>query len=270
MKIALSNLAWDRGEDKKILSLLLKYNISGIEIAPTKIWDHPTKISDKNLKTYKNMWLNSGIQIVAITSLLFGHPELQIFSDQKTREQTIEYLSHIIRLSSYLGAKAMVFGSPKNRSTFGLPKKEVEKISEDFFYQVALIAKKFGIFFGLEANPSLYGTNFINTTDEAINLVKKVNHPNFRLHMDCGTMTINKEDYTKTIDAGFPYTCHFQISEPGLKPIPTKLTNHKKIAKTLKDLNYNKWISIEMPLQKYSRHLFYIERALKFVKKNYE
>ena len=42
----------------------------------------------------------------------------------------------------------------------------------------------------MEANPPEYGADFVTRAAEAIELVKAVNHPGFRLHLDTGCMTL--------------------------------------------------------------------------------
>ncbi len=265
MKLAISNLAWDKSQDKKVLKLLKKYKIKGIEIAASKIWTNPTETTEKEIKKYRKFWNDNGIKIVATTSLLFGHPELQLFSDDGTRQKTLDYLSEMIRISSLLGAKVMVFGSPKNRITNGLPSKEVNKKALDFFRKIGKVAKKYKIYFGIEPNPPIYGTDFINTTQEAIDLVKKVNEPYFSLHLDTSTMTINKEDYGKTIKKALPFARHFHISEPGLKTIPQEETDYKKVMSGLTKSGYKNWVSIEMPLQDLDTNLEQIKKTLVFL-----
>lgn len=269
MKIAISNLAWDHSEDNRLRNILRKYKIKGIEVAPTKIWQDPIRTSTTELKRYKKYWLDNGISIVATTSLLFGYPELIIFENKKTRKATFDYLLKMIELSGILGAKAMVFGSPKNRRRNSLDKKAAIEIAKEFFYKIGEFAKKYDIYFGIEPNPPLYGSDFILTTTEAMDFVKEVGHPNFSLHLDSSTMAINKEDYEESINLGLPYTHHFHISEPGLKPIPQGEVHHKKIAKLLKSNKYDKWVSVEMPLGTDIDHLSTIETALRFVTKVY-
>lgn len=269
MKIAISNLAWDYSENNQLRNILRKYKIKGIEVAPTKIWQDPIHTQITALKRYKKYWLDSGVEIVATTSLLFGHPELTIFENKKARKATFGYLLKMIELSGTLGAKAMVFGSPKNRRRDSLDKKAAIEIAKEFFYKIGEFAKEYDIYFGIEPNPPLYGSDFILTTMEAIDFVKEVGHPHFSLHLDSSTMEINKEDYEESINLGLPYAHHFHISEPGLKPIPQGEVRHKKIAKLLKDNKYSKWVSVEMPLGTDIDHLATIEKTLQFVTKVY-
>ena len=115
MKISISNLAWDPAFDGQVAELLRKYHILGIDLAPTKIWSNPASVSRVDILKYRQFWAAKGISIVGIQSLLFGHPEMEIFKDTSSRNDTLEYLRNISRLSRQLGAHVLVFGSPKNR-----------------------------------------------------------------------------------------------------------------------------------------------------------
>lgn len=269
MKIAISNLSWEMPEDKKIVKLLKKYSIRGIELASTKIWENPIRTSVKKIKDYKKFWQDQGIEITSITSLLFGHPELVIFENKQTRNKTLNYLVKMARIGNILGAKVMVFGSPKNRLREKLKKSEAQKIAIDFFQKLSDKIKPYNINFCVEPLGKTYSCDFITSVKEAVKLIKAVNHPNFRSHIDIGSIEGNKENYQTALEMAKPFMAHFHISEPGLKIIPAKLVNHKLAARILRSLNYNKWCCIEMPLAKEAEHLYTIEKALQFAVKTY-
>lgn len=246
MNIAISNIAWNKEEDKKIITLLKKYGYSAIEIAPTMIWKSPSTESKESLFEFKNFWNKNGIYITSLQSLLFGHPELTIFENPEKRKKTLTYIGEMMRVSAFLGVEDIIFGSPGNRDKGDLPFLQAIDIASDFFNQVGDIAKKYGIFFCIEPIPTEYGTNFINNTEEGILLVQKVNHQHFRLHLDSGALTVSNEDYATALEKGYPYLKHFHISDRDLKPIGTTDVDHKIIAKKLKQLKFNNLISIEM------------------------
>jgi D-psicose/D-tagatose/L-ribulose 3-epimerase len=269
MKIAISNIAWNKEEDKMILSLMKKYSISGVEIAPTKIWENPTTELVKTIKAYRKFWENEGISISSTQALLFGHPELTIFENSTTRNRTLAYLEKMIEISSFLGAEAMVFGSPKNRDRKDIAQDKALEIAAKFFYKLGETAKSHNIFFCIEPNPKEYGTNFVNNTEEAITLVDLVNHPYFRLHLDSGAMYVNKENYESAITQGFPYLKHFHISEKNLHPIDEKVIDHRKLARILRDLQYHHWVSVEMRQVENAVNDKTVEETLKLVSEIY-
>lgn len=264
MKIAISNIAWNVQEDEDILKLLKKYSILGVEIAPTKIWRNPTEESYQTINKYRKYWEKNGISVSSTQSILFGHPELSIFGNKDKRNATLICLEKMIRVSAWLGAEAIVFGSPKNRNRFNVNKAQALSIASDFFFKIAIISKKYNVFLCIEPNPIEYGTNFINNTGEAIELVKNVNHPNFKLHLDSGVMTVNGENVKEAITEGFPYLKHFHISEKILGPIGKGKTDHEKIANVLRTLQYKYWVSIEMRGMENNSNINAVDEALKF------
>ena len=269
MKISISNLAWDPVFDNQVAELLHKYHIFGVDLAPTKIWSHPVSISRADILKYHQFWTAKGISVVGIQSLLFGHPEMEIFKDNNTRNDTLEYLRNISRLSHQLGARVLVFGSPKNRLVGTLEKSEVNKIATAFFSKVSDVCQHYNLIFCLEPNPVQYGCDFITTHQEAIELVKMINHPAFRINLDISTMTINGEDYLKTITAALPWSGHIHISEPNLVSVGEGITDHLKIASILNSLNYEGWVSIEMKEQPGDTFAA-VEKAIKYVAGTYK
>ncbi len=270
MKIAISNIAWNTDEDKQIVALLKKYSLQAIELAPTMIWKEPTKESTDRIRNYRKFWNNEGIAIVSIQSLLFGHPELTIFETSEKRKSTLAYIEKMLQVCEILGVKDIIFGSPRNRDRGEVGIDEAQDIATDFFYKVGELAQEFNIYFCIEPIPKTYGTNFINTTREGIVLVKHVNHPNFRLHLDSGALTINSEDYNSALTNALSYLQHFHISERGLKQIGTTDVDHKKIVDVLKKLHFDKWLSIEMRRDDSESNEKVIEQTLQFITEVYK
>ncbi len=118
-----------------------------------------------------------------------------------------------------------------------------------------------GITIGLEANPQIYGTNYINTTREALELIRRVNSLGFRLNLDVGTMVQNGES-VRELAGSVGLISHVHISEPGLKPIMAR-DLHRQLRELLEKEEYGGYISIEMGRQE---DISVIENAMKYVK----
>jgi len=267
MKLSISNLAWDKHQDDKVIKLLKKHSVTGIDLAPTKIWPNPTKVSVKEAEKYRQFWQNQGISIIAFQSLLYGHPELTIFQDSKARQNTLVYLTYIIKLAASLGVKALVFGSPRNRQIGNLSRSKYMPIAVDFFHKLAEVAAKHNQIFCIEPNSVIYGCDFIKSHTEAVELVKKINHPAFRLNIDVATITLNKKNHAQVITDALAWSGHFHISERDLKAIEPDKSYHKKVSNTLYRLKYAGWISIEM--NKHPKNLLTIDKTLSLVKTIY-
>jgi D-psicose/D-tagatose/L-ribulose 3-epimerase len=269
MKIAISNIAWQSHEEKAIAYFMQQLGIEGVEIAPTKIWSSPLTASDAEIAEYKQFWLNHQIQIVAMQALLFGKPDLTIFSDAQKRQETIDYLAGIIQLGAKFGAKVLVFGSPKNRHIKDLPAADVAEIAGEFFDRIGTISHQVGVQFCIEPNPTAYDCDFINDSSQGLDLVKSVANPGFGLHLDAAGMTLSQENIDVAIENASSHLCHFHISEPYLEPIGTGGVEHEKFAAALRRSNYRGWTSIEMKAQHPDNNLVVVEKALKMALKVY-
>lgn len=269
MKLSISNLAWEYEEDYEVKEILKAMSVKGIEIAPTKIWSNPVEVNDKDSAKYRDSWKGQGIEIVALQSLLFGRTDLTIFSDAIKRQETLEYLSSIIEIGASLGAKALVFGSPNNRLIGELKYTKAMDIAIEFFYKLGEKASQCSTVFCIEPNPKDYGCDFINTTEEGIELVKEVGHPGFSLHLDAGGMTLSNERISESIEKAAPYLIHFHISEPNLNILQNGFVDHKLFAESLKSINYEKYISIEMKPGLEKSNIETVRKSLEFAKEIY-
>ena len=113
---------------------------------------------------------------------------------------------------------------------------------------------------GMEANPSIYNTNYINDTKSALDLIEKVGTDGFKLNLDVGTMIENGEDVS--VLAGREHLInHVHISEPGLKPIEHR-SIHKALFRRLHLNGYDGFVSIEVGKQESLNEL---EKMMKYI-----
>ena len=245
MKLAVSNIAWPAGQDEAVATALTSLAVEGVEIAPTKVWPAPLEASGAAIDAYRRFWESRGIAIVAAQSLLFGRPDLTLFDDPETRRRTLEYLRGIVRLCGRLGARTLVFGSPRNRRIGNGDRTVAWQAAVDFFGDLGEAANLAGAVIGIEANPPEYDADFLIRAEEAVALVRAVNHPGFQLHLDAACMTL-AGDPVSLIGENIGLLHHFHISEPSLGKIGTGAVPHAAFAHELRTKGYNRWVSIEM------------------------
>ena len=202
-------------------------------------------------------------------ALLFGRPDLTIFDNTETRQETFKYFVETIALGSKLDAKVLVFGAPKNRKIGGLNYEQTQEIAVEFFYKLGKCAAKLGISFCIEPNPEVYDCDFITDSRQGFELVNKVNSAGFRLHLDTAAMTLSNESISQALKQSFSTLCHFHISEPALAPIGEEKVNHGTFAQTLASLNYQGWTSVEMKAQNPISNVLNVSKALELAIKYY-
>lgn len=258
MKLSVSNIGWEAENDVSVYEIMKKYGYSGLEIAPTRIF--PDKPYDQNKKA--KIWSGElkskyNLDISSMQSIWFGRQEC-IFGAKEEREVLMKYTKKAIDFAAEINCGNLVFGCPRNRN---ISKEEDYEIGVAFFRELGEYAFEKGTIIGMEANPTIYHTNYINDTNSALELIKEVNSKGFLLNLDIGTM-IQNEELPEELIGNVKYINHVHISEPNLKILKAR-TLHKNIKDILLSENYNKYVSIEMgkvdDLQILNEKLMYVK-----------
>ena len=242
MELAISNIAWDASFDEEVYLYMQKNRVYGLEIAPTRIFPSNPYKCTKQAKEYSDyIFERYGIRVISMQSIWFGRKE-NIFANKEEREFLLEYTKQAFDFATAMGCHNLVFGCPHNRIISNYEKDA--KIAEDFLNKVGELAISMGGVFAIEANPVIYGTNFLNTTWEAVELVKKINSRGIRLNYDFGTVLQNSENILD-VKKYIKYINHIHISEPNLEEIVFG-NEQEVLLKCLETVGYDRYISLEM------------------------
>lgn len=271
MNIAFSNIGWPKNMDLPVSILLKQANINRIEIAPTRSFFNIENINSSVMEKEKSFWQQQNISIVAMQSLLFGKPDLQLFGSNGSRNALFEHLQKLYEVASIIGAKKLVFGSPKNRVIpDNLDQDTAWELAVEFFYKAGETAKDFGLELCLEPNPVHYGCNFITNSTEGLNLVRKVASDGFKLHLDTACMTLSGENVMNSILNAGELLAHFHVSAPGLGPLEDFFVDHEASSSALRQIGYSGSISVEMRQSSLQNLTSTISNAITLVKKYYD
>ena len=239
-----------------------KYGYSGLEIAPTRIFlEYPYSRIAEAKEWAGELKYKYGFVIPSMQSIWFGHDE-KLFGSETERRVLLDYTKQAIDFAAAIGCKNLVFGCPRNRNYAKGAKKDV---AVTFFQELGEYAVFRNTVIGMEANPPIYNTNYINDTISALNLIRQVNSKGFLLNLDVGTMIQNQEDVSE-LAGQVKYINHVHISEPGLKPIAEREL-HKELKKVLSAENYSGFISVEMGK---TEDIAVIENTLLYVREIYK
>ncbi len=262
MRLAISNIAWDIAEDTSVAKLLGKFGIDAIDVAPGKYFPDPLNTKDKDIVNIRRWWADHGIEITGMQALLFGTTGLNVFGERKSQDAMLEHLRAVCCIAASLGATRLVFGSPKNRDRTGL--NEVQAIDQavGFFRRLGDTAQEYGVIVCLEPNPTLYGANFMTTSEETAHVVTAVGHRAIRMQFDTGALTINNESPENVLGNNAELIGHIHASEPALVTLGDGGTDHRLMCKLLQQYLPDHVVSIEMVATKEESHLHSIERAL--------
>lgn len=242
MKLSISNIAWAAEHDAGMYQFLREAGFRGLEIAPTRIFPEAPYDKLHEAKEWAGELKEKyGLEIPSMQSIWYGHQE-KIFGSKEERKILIDYTKKAIDFAEAIGCKNLVFGNPKNRDTDDVQGDYPTAI--DFFREIGRYALEHHTTIAIEANPVIYNTHFLNTTEQAVEMAYKCGSEGVKVNVDLGTIIYNEEDinYLKQIPE---YINHVHISEPGLNLIE-KRDLHNELFKILHMLGYDRYVSIEM------------------------
>lgn len=270
MNLAVSSIAWAAKEEAAIAEKLHELGVKYVELAPTKIWDDPTRVSVESAHDVVEWWKKYGIEVVAFQSMLFARPDLKLFENADNRAECLRYLKDFIVLAGRMGVKKMVFGSPKNRQRTGMTIEEADVIAKSFFSELGEVAAIHGVVLCLEPNAPQYNCNYITTASEGAALVRSVSSAGFGLHLDTACMSLAGDDMASSIIGYANILEHFHISSPMLEQVEARVdVDHAAAAKALRSINYDKIISIEMRPGEIGTNVDRVKKAVQFAQNTY-
>lgn len=240
-KLSVSNIGWSAEQDEQMYKIMKDYGYSGLEIAPTRIFPETPYDRKEDVRAWSGgLKKKYGFVISSMQSVWYGRQEKLFGSDEERRILT-DYTKKAVDFAEAAGCKNLVFGCPRNRN---LPEGADAKAAIPFFKEIGDYAAEHGAVIGMEANPPVYQTNYINDTTSALEIVQAVDSAGFKLNLDTGTMIQNKES-VQELAGKVQLIHHVHISEPGLGPVKDRAL-HTELKKLLEREGYQGFISIEM------------------------
>ncbi|UCE98591.1 MAG: sugar phosphate isomerase/epimerase [Planctomycetota bacterium] len=223
---------------------------TGIEIAAfTLVKEGVQEITPAHRKEMEATMKDAGIECAGLHWLLAPPPKGLHFTtgDEPTRKKSIKYLEELIDFCGDVGGTVMIFGSPKQRSTVGTSIDEAKKYFADGLAKVADHAKSRGVKILVE--PLDTGqTDVVNRMAEALEIVKRVKHPAIELMFDFHNTGNETEAFDVLIKRFHKHIFHIHVQEMDGKHLGggSGVNDYVKAFQVLKDLQYDKWISLEV------------------------
>ncbi len=269
MRIAFSNLAWSADEDAAVLPMLAGSGLTSLEVAPTRLWADPLAQDVDEVAAARATVEAAGMQVVALQSLLFQRPELQLFGTAEAREGLHDHLVGMADLAVGLGATRLVFGSPGNRRRDDLPVERADEIGVEFFARLGKEAEDRGVCFVIEANPTVYRCDWLTDAVASTAFVRAVDSPGVRLHLDTACMALAGDDAPARVREGADLLAHVHASAPQLGAVgPDGPVDHDEIAAALREVGYDGHVSVEM-LRQTEDPTGTVRRCVDYVKETY-
>jgi sugar phosphate isomerase/epimerase len=250
MKFALCNEMFESRPMAEVCSVARRLGYHGLELAPFTLAPSATDVSAAQRRKVRQTIQDHGLEVVGL-HWLFAKTPLTLHlttPDQPTWQRTRDYLSALLDLCSDLGGKVLVLGSPKQRDILenqtpqGAWQQAVELLSS-----VTDQARKQGLTICFEPlSPA--ETNFINTVAEGMKMVREIDHPNFKIHLDVKAMSSEPghavADVIRSVKAAD--IGHFHVNDPNLYGPGMGEVDYTPIAAAVREVGYDKWLSVEV------------------------
>lgn len=247
MKYAICNETFQDWPFEKAFAYARSLGYTGIEIAPFTLDAPPPDFTAASRDTLRNQIKDAGLECVGLHWLLAKTTGFYLTTpDEAVRRITGERLADLGRLCADLEGTIMVLGSPLQRNLLpGVTHDQAMDFAADTIRRAMPVLEDCGVTLALEPLAPTEG-DFLNTAVLGIELAKKVDSPNCRLHLDVKAMSSEADPVEKIIRDSRDWIAHFHANDPNLLGPGMGDVVFDPIFKALKDIDYQGWVSVEV------------------------
>jgi len=223
-----------------------KFGYDGVEVQGWGLKDDPVG----RLTEYKREAKTVGVKITAICS---GNRGCFLAPDPVARREARESVVELMGAGHDLGGAHLihvpVFGKPQVPD-LGPWKSAIEIEDEMLVTELKAIAPELkGMKSRLLLEPlNRYETHYLNTTDRAVALAKRVGSPNVRIMADVFHMNIEETDIAAALERNLPWIDHVHFADSTRKEPGSAHTDFKAVVKTLAAGGFAGAVSLECGL----------------------
>ncbi|WP_439621429.1 sugar phosphate isomerase/epimerase family protein [Gemmata sp.] len=185
-----------------------------------------------------------GLKCTAVTILT--KDTNAVSPDAAVRQKAVEWLKNVIEINHVLGCETLCgpYHSAIGEFTGAGPTDDEKKRSADVLRQAAEFAKQANLMLAIEYL-NRFECYLLTTAKAAVELVKMVDHPNFRTMYDTFHAHIEEKDQASAIRTVAPVVAHVHISENDRGTPGTGQVHWDEAFKALKEIKYDGWLTIE-------------------------
>ncbi len=247
MKYAICNETFQDWPFEKAFAFARECGYTGIEIAPFTIASSAYDITPEKRQEVKERIKAADLECVGLHWLLAKTEGYYLTTpDEAVRKKTGDYLAELARLCSDLEGTIMVLGSPHQRNLLpGVSHEQGLEFAADTIRRAMPVLEDKGVTLALEPLGPGEG-DFLNTAASGVDLMKLVNSPNCRLHLDVKAMSTESKPVADIIRENADYVAHFHANDPNLLGPGMGEVEFEPIFQALKDIDYQGWVSVEV------------------------
>lgn len=247
MKFAICNEIFQGWNLEDTFAFISKTGYDAVEIAPFTIAKRVTDVPKERRAEIKSLAQKHGIAISGIHWVLVQTEGLHLtHPDEAVRAATAKYFCDLVNFCGDLGGETIVVGSPKQRNLEqGVSFEQGWEWATAVFRDAVMLAEQRGVTICFEPlAPS--ETNFINTAEQAIQFVRQLHTPHFKIILDVKAMCSEEKSIPQIIEESWPNFAYFHANDRNLKGPGFGDVDFKPIAAALKRVGYKGYVSVEV------------------------
>jgi sugar phosphate isomerase/epimerase len=246
MKLAICNELFENWPWEWICDEVRSAGYRGIEVAPFTLAERADRLTLQQRVKLREIAESRGLEIIGLHWLLVKPPGLHItHPDAAVRKATAGYFIELVNLCADLGGKIMVIGSPKQRNLLpGVDRERAMGYAAEVFTPCLEPAAMRGVTLAIEPL-STKETDFLVCADDAVELIERIAHPNFRLQLDVKSMSDEDKPIPQVIRESAKHLVHFHVNDPNLLGPGMGDVRYEPIIAALRQVGYDGWLSVE-------------------------
>lgn len=166
--------------------------------------------------------------------------------DEQTRREGIDYLTACVYKAAEIGSSLLsgVIYSAIGRRIDCIPGDVYWERAAESLKEVSLSAQGCGVDIGIEPI-NRYESFLVNTAAQGLRLLRMIDEPNVKLHLDSYHMNIEEENFYDPTRKSAPFLCHYHLSESHRGTVGTGTVNWDDVFRGLADGRYEGVVGME-------------------------
>jgi D-psicose/D-tagatose/L-ribulose 3-epimerase len=240
LKYAVHAYAWTNSWSNETLDIIDRAKALGFDLVEVPLMEIE-KVDAAAIRERAN-----AVGIGLCTSTACAEATDPTGEDVAVRAASLDYLKKCIKATADMGGKVFtgVTYSAIGRKITGKPDERYWERAASVMKEAAQYGQDQGVTLGIEAI-NRYETFLVNTADQALALMERIDEPNVRVHLDAYHMNIEECDfYAPTLKAA-PSLCHFHLSESHRGTPGTGVVDWDGIYRALGESKYQGIVGLE-------------------------
>jgi D-psicose/D-tagatose/L-ribulose 3-epimerase len=237
MEYAISNWIYGNEPLEKTLARLQRFGYVGLE---------PTAEPDMDVARIKALVGDFGLKVTNLLGNWSWELRRDLCNpDPKVRAGAIEYAKRAVELAHEFGALSFgVVASAVGKRAPLADREDELKWAVDAVSEVAVLAEKLGVYLGIET-VNRYEVYLLNTTDQIIDFVRRVDSPAVKILMDFFHLNIEEPDPVLAVFKAGDLICNIHIADSNRQAVGNGHTDFQGIVRALKQIGYRHYLTLE-------------------------